>query len=60
MKKAISLFPKNFDFFDPIKTEDFLAEHEKILDKFEKLEDKIYDSDEDIDFILEQLKEQIK
>lgn len=60
LKKAISLFPKNFDFSDPMKTEDYLDEHEKILDKFEKLEEKIYDSDEDIDFILEQLKEQIK
>ncbi len=60
LKKAISLFPKNFDFSDPMKTEDYLDEHEKILNKFEKLEEKIYDSDEDIDFILEQLKEQIK
>lgn len=60
LKKAISLFPKNFDFSDPMKTEDYLDEHEKILDKFEKLEEKIYDSNEDIDFILEQLKEQIK
>lgn len=60
LKKAISLFPENFDFSDPITTEDYLDEHEKILDKFEKLEEKIYESTEDIDAILEYIKEQIK
>ena len=60
LKKAISLFPENFDFSDPTATEDYLVEHEKILDKFEKLEEKIYESTEDIDAILEKIKEQIK
>ena len=35
-----------------------MDEHEKMLDKFEKIENKIYDSDEDIESILEKLKEQ--
>lgn len=60
LKKAISLFPAGFDFSDPCATEDFLDEHEKILEKFEKLEEKIYESTEDIDSILERLEEQIK
>lgn len=60
LREAISLFPKDFDFSDPMKTEDYLDEHEKILDKFDKLDSKIYKSTEDIDLILEQLKEQIK
>lgn len=60
LKKAITLFPEDFDFSDPLETENYLDEHEKILDKFEKLEEKIYESTEDIDAILERLKEQIK
>ncbi len=60
LRKAIALFPENFDFSDPAVTEDYLDEHEKILDKFEKLENKIYESTEDIDLILENLKEQIQ
>ncbi len=60
LKKAIALFPEDFDFSDPLATEDYLYEHEKILDKFEKLEEKIYESTEDIDSILEKLEEQIK
>ena len=60
LKRAISLFPSDFDFSDPMATEDYLEEHEDILDKFEKLEEKIYESTEDIDAILERIKEQIK
>lgn len=60
LRKAIGLFPEGFDFSDPITTEAYLDEHEKILDKFEKLEEKIYESTEDIDAILEYIKEQIK
>lgn len=59
LRKAIALFPEGFDFSDPMATEDYLDEHEKILDKFEKLEEKIYESTEDIDAILEHIKEQI-
>lgn len=59
LRKAIALFPADFDFSDPAVTEDYLDENEKILDKFEKLEEKIYESTEDIDAILEHIKEQI-
>ena len=59
LRKAIALFPEGFDFSDPMATEDYLDEHEKILNKFEKLEEKIYESTEDIDAILEHIKEQI-
>lgn len=60
LRKAIALFPEGFDFSDPMATEDYLDEHEKIIDKFEKIEEKIYESTEDIDAILESIKEQIK
>lgn len=60
LRKAIALFPEGFDFSDPMVTEDYLDEHEKILDKFEKLEEKIYESTEDIDAILKRIKEHIK
>ena len=60
LRKATSLFPEGFDFSDPCATGDYLDEHEKILDKFEKLEEKIYESTEDIDLILKRLEEQIK
>ena len=60
LKKAVKLFPDDFDFSNCEKTQDYMDEHEKMLDKFEKIEDKIYDSDEDIESILEKLKEQIQ
>ncbi len=60
LKKAIAFFPESFDFSDPMATEDYLDEHEEILEKLEKLEKKIYESTEDIDAILEGIKEQIK
>lgn len=59
LKKAIGCFPKDFDFSDPPKTEDYIDEHEKISERLEKLEEKIYDSDEDIDSILEKLKSRL-
>lgn len=59
LKKAIKLFPKDFDFSDEEKTEDYIDEHEKIQEKFEKIEEKIYDSNEDIEFLLQTLKEKI-
>ncbi len=58
LREAISLFPESFDFSDPIKTEEYLDENESILEKFDELDSKIYDSDEDIDSILEKLKEE--
>ncbi len=60
LRKAIALFPENFDFSDVCQTEEYLEEHEDILEKFEELESKIYESTEDIDLILEKLEEQIK
>lgn len=60
LEKAVKLFPKDFDFSNCEKTQDYLDEHEKMLDKFEKIEDKIYDSDENIESILEKLKERIQ
>ena len=57
LEKAINLFPTDFDFSDEQKTEDYIDEHEKIQDKFEKIEEKIYDSNEDIEFLLQSLKE---
>ena len=60
LRKAIALFPENFDFSVVCSTEDYLEEHEDILEKFEDLEKEIYESTEDIDSILESLEEQIK
>lgn len=59
LKKAIGLFSEGFDFSDPLKTEDYIDEHDKISERLEKLEEKIYDSDEDIDFVLEKLKSRL-
>ena len=59
LKQAINLFPDDFDFSDPVETQEYLEEHEDIIEKFEELEEKIYDSTEDIDTILEKLEEQI-
>lgn len=59
LEKAIKLFPADFDFSDEQKTEDYIDEHEKIQNKFEKIEEKIYDSNEDIEFLLQSLKEKI-
>ena len=59
LKKAIKLFPKDFDFSDEEKTEDYIDEYEKIQGKFEKIEEKIYDSNEDIESLLQTLKEKI-
>ena len=59
LKKAIKLFPKDFNFSDEEKTEDYIDEHEKIQEKFEKIEEKIYDSNEDIESLLQILKEKI-
>lgn len=57
LKKAIKLFPKDFDFSNEGKTEDYIDEHEKIQEKFEKIEEKIYESNEDIESLLQTLKE---
>ena len=59
LRKAIALFPENFDFSDVSATEDYLEEHDDILDEFEELESRIYESTEDIDSILEKLEEQV-
>lgn len=58
LREAISLFPESFDFSDPIKTEEYLDENESILEKFDELDSKIYDTNEDIDSILDKLKEE--
>lgn len=60
LRKAIALFPENFDFSDVSATEEYIEDHNEILDKFEKLESKIYESTEDIDSILEKLEERIQ
>lgn len=60
LRKAIALFPEKYDFSDVYATEDYLEEHEDILEKFEELEKEIYESTEDIDSILDNLEEQIK
>lgn len=60
LRKAIALFPANFDFSDVDATGEYLEEHEDVLEKFEALETQIYESTEDIDSILENLEEQIK
>ena len=60
LKQAISLFPDDFDFSNPVETQEYLEENEDILEKFEELEANIYNSTEDIDSILENLEEQIK
>ena len=59
LRKAISLFPENFDFSYFSATEEYLEDHNDILDEFEKLESRIYESTEDIDSILEKLEEQV-
>ena len=53
------MFPENFDFSDVSATEEYLEDHNDILDEFEKLESRIYESTEDIDSILEKLEEQV-
>ncbi len=56
-QKAVELFPDGFDFSNKEKTEDYIDTHEKIQNKFEQIEEKIYDSNEDIESLLQRLKE---
>ncbi|MGN1348002.1 MAG: DUF4375 domain-containing protein [Acutalibacteraceae bacterium] len=56
LEKSISFFGSDFDFSDEEKTEDYIFEHGKISEKFEKLEEKIYDSgEENIEELLKEL-----
>ncbi len=57
LKTAIDLFPEDFDFSNEEKIEDYIDAHEKIQNKFERIEEKIYDSNEEIDLLLQTLKE---
>ncbi len=57
LDRAINLFPNDFDFSNEQNIESYIDEHEKIQVNFETIEEKIYDSNEDIEFLLQPLKE---
>ncbi len=59
LKNSVDLFPKDFDFSNEQKTEDYIDDNESIQEKFEIIEEKIYDSNEDVEFLLQTLKEKI-
>ncbi|MCM1363494.1 MAG: DMP19 family protein [Faecalibacterium sp.] len=52
LSEAINLFPKDFDFSNETQTEDYIDRYEEHFDKFDEIESKIYDCEEDVQTML--------